>query len=67
MNCTLYHDADIFAFRIRLYHLFIPLLLGRTKDPKSTRPSAPLKATFVTLYYLTPLILSPIYMRFRLC
>jgi hypothetical protein len=67
MNCTLYHDADVFAFHIGLYHLFIALLLGRTKDPKSTRPSAPLKATFVTPYYLAPLIPSPICMRFRPC
>jgi hypothetical protein len=67
MNYTLYHDADIFAFYIDLYHLFIPLLLERTKDLKSTRLSAPLKATFITLYYLIPLILSLIYIHFHLC
>jgi hypothetical protein len=31
------HDTNVFTFLKRLYHVLIPLLVGRSKDPKPPR------------------------------
>ena len=67
MNCTPYHNVNVFAFLIGLYHIFIPLLLWRTKDSNSSCLCVSFKTVFVTPYYLTSLIPSPISVYFRLC
>jgi hypothetical protein len=50
MNSTLYHDTDILAFFIRLYHVGVPLLLGRSNDPNAACFSASFKGTLVDGY-----------------
>jgi hypothetical protein len=66
MNSTLYHDTDILALFVRLYHVSVPLLFRRLKDLNATCFSASFKATFVALYYLTPFILTLISVGFSL-
>jgi hypothetical protein len=58
MNSTLYHDTDILTFSVRLYHVGVPLLFGRSKDLGAACSIASFKATFVAPYYLTPFILT---------
>jgi hypothetical protein len=64
MNSTQDHDADFRAFLIRLYHILVPLLVGRTEDPKMSGPDSSFEATSVAPNDLAPLILSPISMVF---
>jgi hypothetical protein len=52
INSPLDHDTDVFTFLKRLYYIFIPLLVGRSKDSKPLRSRSSFQATFITKDYL---------------